>query len=679
MSPTMSHNTKTVLAAVVIVVAVAAAYSNSFTGPFIFDDVTAIQRNATIRSLRSAEVLVPPANVTLARRPLANLSFAVNYAIGRLDVLSYHVGNLLIHLLAALTLFGILRRTLLLPALRDRFGGASTGLAAAAALLWALHPLQTESVTYLVQRAESLMGLCYLLTLYAVVRGASSERPWPWYAGAAVACAVGMGAKEVIATAPIVVLLYDRAFLGGSFREAFRRRAGLYVGLAASWAVFGAMLLLYKGSGAAGFGISMVTPWQYALTQPGVILHYLRLSFWPQPLCLDYSWPFATAFTQAAPEAFALAALLAAAGWAAVRRPAAGFLGAWFFLILAPTSSVMPIKDACFEHRMYLSLAAVVAGAVIAGYALLRRLTPQAASAAVILALAVAAALGCATFRRNADYRSEVSIWDDTARKRPENSRAWSSLGEADVNASRYDEATRACDKALDLEPNFPPAYYIRGLARAGTGRLSEAIGEYDKAIALKSDFAAAYNSRGFAWAKIGQLTEAIRDYDKAIALKPDFAEAYNNRGMVYARAGRAAEAFRDYDEALKLDPDHATAYNNRGNALADAHRDSEAIEDYGRAIALKPDFAEAYNNRGGTYARSGRLAEALRDFDNAIALRPDYAGAYYNRAMLHFQRKEYALALADVKMYEKLGGRPNPAFVNSLTRAAEQGNTLAP
>jgi tetratricopeptide (TPR) repeat protein len=641
----MSHSTKTILAAVVIVVAVAAAYRNSFSGPFILDDVTAIQKNRTIRSLRSAEVLIPPANLTVARRPLANLSFAVNYAIGGLAVSSYHAVNLLIHLLAALTLFGIVRRTLLLPALRERFGDASTGLAAVVALVWALHPLQTESVTYIVQRAESLMGLCYLLTLYAVIRGASSERPRPWYAGAVVICALGIGAKEAIATAPIVVVLYDRALLSGSFREAFRRRGGLYLGLAATWAVFGAMMLLYKGSGAAGFGISMVTPWQYALTQPGVILHYLRLSFWPQPLCLDYSWPFATTFSEAAPEAIALAALLAAAAWAVVRRPAAGFLGAWFFLILAPTSSVMPIKDACFEHRMYLSLAAIVAGAVIAGYALIRRLTRQSALAAVVLALAVAVALGCATFRRNADYRTEVSIWEDTARKRPENSRAWNNLGQAYVAAARYDAAVCACNKSLDLEPNFPPAYYNRGLAYAGAGR----------------------------------LREAIRDYDQAIALKPDFAAVYNSRGITYARVGRAAEALRDYDEALKLDPDNATAYNNRGNARADAHRDSEAIADYDQAIALNPGLAEAYNNRGAAYARSARFAEALRDFDKAVALRPDYAGAYYNRAVLHSQRKEYVQALADVKMYEKLGGRPDPEFVKNLVRDADQRNTLGP
>jgi tetratricopeptide (TPR) repeat protein len=640
----MTRRTVTLLAPLAIVVAVTAAYSNSFSGPFIFDDLGAIEKNATIRSLRSVQVLVPPANVTLSRRPLANLSFAVNYAISKLALPSYHAANLLIHLLAALTLFGILRRTLLLPALRDRFGDASTGLAAAVALIWALHPLQTESVTYIVQRAESLMGLCYLLTLYALIRGASSERPRPWYAASVVACTLGMGAKEVIATAPVVLLLYDRAFLSGSFREAFRRRGGLYLGLAATWAALGAIMLLYKGSGAAGFGIGTVTPWRYALTQPGVILHYLGLSFLPQPLCLDYSWPFAATFQEAAPEAIALAVLLAAVAWAVVRRPALGFLGAWFFLILAPTSSFMPIKDACFEHRMYLSLAAVVAGAAIAGYALIRRLVRQSALsgnsatiAATVLALVVAVALGCASFRRNADYRTAVSIWEDATRKRPGNPRAWNSLGEAYGKASRYDEAIRSCDKALDLDPCYAEAYNNRGAARADANHDFDAIADYDKAIALEPDFAEAYNNRGLACAKIGRLTDAIRDYDKAIALKPDYAEAYECRAVAYAGSARLPEALRDFDKAVALDPAYADAYFDRGNALFYANRCSEAIADYDKAIALQPDCANAYNNR----------------------------------AVAHYKMKAYDEAWTDVKMVVRLGGRPNPGFLKALQKAS--------
>jgi tetratricopeptide (TPR) repeat protein len=492
----MTQRAITLLAVLTIIVAAAVAYSNSFRGPFIFDDIAAIQRNESIRNLFSAEILIPPGRITVARRPLANLSFAINYAISGLAVTSYHIGNLLIHVLAALALFGIVRRTLLLPPMRGRFGAASTGLATAVALIWAIHPLQTESVTYIVQRAESLMGLCYLLTLYAVIRSASSERPHRWHAAAVAACALGMGAKEVMATAPIVVLLYDRAFLSGSFREAFRRRKRLYFGLAATWAVLAAIMLLYEGPGAAGFGISAVAPWRYALTQPGVLLHYLRLTFWPQPLCLDYAWPLTTEFWQIVPQTLALAALLAATAWALVRQPALGFLGAWFFLILAPTSSVMPIDDACFEHRMYLSLAAPVAAAAVAAYAAAERLLrrPKESQQArrrrvfgilALPALCAAAGLGMLTFQRNAQYRSRFSIWEDVTRNRPKNPRGWSNLGLAYADAGRFDDAFREYDEALKLNPDYPKASNDPGNARSDDAHNSEAGREYNKASAF--------------------------------------------------------------------------------------------------------------------------------------------------------------------------------------------------
>ena len=286
----------TALACATILAAGIAAWSNSFNGPFIFDDLSAIQNNPTIRHFPGWMNFLPPPATAISRRPVVNLTLAVNYAISDLDVRGFHAGNLLIHLLAALLLFGIVRRTLLAPSLRERFGRAASSLAMAVALIWAVHPLLTESVTYLTQRTECLMGLFFLLTLYAAIRGASSVHPWRWYAAAVAACALGMASKEVMAIAPIVVLLYDRCFLSGSFREALRSRWPLYLGLAATWAILCALLIAYPWGAAtgAGFGLAEAGPWEYARTQPGVILNYLRLSFWPDSLCLVYFWPIAT-------------------------------------------------------------------------------------------------------------------------------------------------------------------------------------------------------------------------------------------------------------------------------------------------------------------------------------------------------------------------------------------------
>ena len=229
-----------------------------------------------------------------------------------------------------------MRWTLLLPPLAARFGPASTGLALAVALVWALHPLQTNSVTYIVQRAEALVGLFYLLTLYCFVRGATSARGSAWYAAAVAACALGMASKEVMVSAPLVALLYDRLFISGSFKEGLRRRWGWYLALAATWAILGLLVYLSLGrGGSAGFGLGM-TAWEYARTQFGCIIHYLRLAFWPSPLVLDYGTGTVSEAADIVPYAIGVVLLLAATAVALARRPRWGFLGVWFFAILAP-------------------------------------------------------------------------------------------------------------------------------------------------------------------------------------------------------------------------------------------------------------------------------------------------------------------------------------------------------
>ena len=396
------------LAAGMIVIATLVAFSDSFCGVFVFDDYPGIINNRTLQHLWPIwGPLCPPKNhAAVDGRPLLNLSFAINYAISGENVWSYHATNLMIHVLAALLLFGIVRRTLLLPATRDTWRDAALPLAFVIGLLWALHPLQTESVTYIAQRAESLVGLFYLLTLYCFIRGASSvspllsgegpgvraagdtsantlavlhDRPHPsplpkgegtvWYVGSAAACLLGMASKEVMVSAPLVVLLYDRTFCAGSFREAWRRRRAFYLALAATWLLLGGLVLSTGNLGKTG-GTSPheFTWWSYLLTQPGVIVYYLWLSVWPVDQCLDYGWPAAKTVTGVLFPMVAVLGLLALTAWALVKRPALAFLGVSFFAVLAPTSSFLPLRQAAFEHRMYLPLAVVLTIIAMGGW-----------------------------------------------------------------------------------------------------------------------------------------------------------------------------------------------------------------------------------------------------------------------------------------------------------------------
>ena len=174
---------------------------------------------------------------------MVNLSLAINYALGGMATWGYHALNLAIHILAGLTLFGVVRRTLLQPSLLTRFGQAALSLALAVAVIWTIHPLQTEAVTYIAQRAESLMGLFYLLTVYCFIRGTESETPGIWYKLSVAACLLGMASKEVMISAPLMVLLYDRTFVGGSFRQAWERRRPLYMGLFGTWLLLGYLVV----------------------------------------------------------------------------------------------------------------------------------------------------------------------------------------------------------------------------------------------------------------------------------------------------------------------------------------------------------------------------------------------------------------------------------------------------
>src|SRR5262245_42174574 len=280
----------TLLLIAALIAVTALAYSNAFSSPFVFDDGSAVVDNLTIRSLTPiSRTLSGPIQSSTAGRPLINLSFALNYAAGGLDPNGYHAVNLLLHILAGLTLFGIVRRTLRNASQRpdlqylSRF---SDLFAFSCALIWLLHPLQSEMVDYVTQRTESSMGLAYLLTLYAFIRGTTSDRRPLWYGLAILSCWVGALCKESIVTAPLMVFLYDAVFCSESFLKPLQRRGALYAGLAASWIVV-ALIAGGARSHSAGFS-SGVSPWTYLLNQAPLLVRYLKMTVWPTGLVADY-------------------------------------------------------------------------------------------------------------------------------------------------------------------------------------------------------------------------------------------------------------------------------------------------------------------------------------------------------------------------------------------------------
>ncbi|MDE3083758.1 MAG: tetratricopeptide repeat protein [Verrucomicrobiota bacterium] len=651
--------------ALVLVVAGLAAYRNSFSGPFIYDDLPSIRDNPTIRHLWPIwPVLSPPHGITTDGRPLLNFSFAVNYALGGDNPWGYHALNLAIHMLAGLALFGLVRRTLEKLDVRDQGSDvrklkleAENNLASAfcIALLWTLHPLQTEAVTYVVQRAESLMGLFYLLTLYCFARYASeaegqrreargqkkfrftlpdirhptsdirhvSSCLWP--IASCLACLLGMASKEVMVSAPLMVLLYDRTFVAGTFRDAWNRRRRFYIALASTWLLLG-YLVIRAGAdrgGTAGFDVG-VAWWAYWLTQFKAIAHYLWLTAWPHPLVFEYGTYWVKHAAEILPYAPVVVLLVIGTVIALWRRPVLGFLGVWFFAILAPTSLVPGPTQMIVEHRMYLPLAAVIALAV-GGIHALGRLR------SIVVFAAIAVVIGLLTERRNRDYRSDLAIWSDTVAKRPNNAIAHYNLGTALFDAGRFAEAISHFQEAMRLKADYLLVRNNIGNALFRLGRAKEAIDQYQELLRLKPDDAAAHENLGNTFLQMGRMDEAVGQYEEVLKLKPGSAEAHDSLGNALLLSGRMEEAMNRYQEALRLEPDSAKIHYDFGTALARTGRQAEAVGQYQEALRLKPTLVAAHNNLGAILVQMGRMDEAVEQYQEALRLKPDYIGAHFN------------------------------------------------
>jgi tetratricopeptide (TPR) repeat protein len=566
----------------------------------IFDDGPAIPDNASIRRLWPlTTVLWPPeqGGKTTDGRPLVNLSIAVNYAISGLDVWSYHAFNLVVHMAAALALFGLVRRTLLLPRFRERFAKHATALALAIALIWGLHPLQTESVTYIIQRAESMAGLAYLTTLYCVARSEAGEQRRRWQIAAFLACLAGMATKEVVVTAPVVVFLYLWVFVFGSWRETLSQRWRFLAALASTWFLLAALVLALEGrGGSAGFE-SKQTVAEYAIMQLAVVVYYLKLCFSPRPLVLDYGARIVSDRNQLLTCGVIIFLMVAGTLWALRRQPWIGFLGSAFFLILSPSSSVVPVlTQTLAEHRMYLPLAPVVTLTVILcflGLERLRRTLPAEASQglaarflpALVLAFA-ALLLGGQTWLRNLDYRTALSIWKDTVDKQPFNMRAHLNVARKYAEVGDLEAALRHAQRAIELAPQGE-TYVERGIVYLQMQDFERARADFDQAIELNARAWSAYFARGTLYFELQEWDKALADFNQTIELRPNFAKAYQNRGVVHRRLGRPTEAVADFDRALQLDAALTVSYRNRALALASLNRLSEARADVGRFLQL--------------------------------------------------------------------------------------------
>lgn len=620
------------VAPILIVAVVAAAYCNSLTNSFIFDDYSSIVRNPNIQQLLplSKSMNAPP-GTGASGRPITALSLAVNYAISGLNPVGFHLFNIGAHACAALALYGLVRRTLCMPSITESLREIATPLATAVALLWAAHPLQTSAINHVVYRNEVLMGMFYLLTLYCASRGIAGGSPL-WYVATWVACALGMGSKEAMVSAPIAVLLYDYAF--GDRTSGGKHRWWLYLGLAATWGVLAAAMHSGDRGETVGLG-GRISSFHYALTELGVIAQYLRFAFWPYPLVIDYQdWPVANSIADVGPGGFLVVLLAGFAIWLFIRNPRLGFPAALFFMVLAPTSSFIPLAGAIVgEHRMYLPLAAVTVYVVLAvGIWFLRKPRSGEAPAAssgirsmgpIIAMMPVVAALAATTFLRNTAFRTEITFYRDVVAKRPLNARAHYNLGSALAENKQLDEAVEPMRSAWRLDPTRLNLLEDLVNTLSALGRMNEAADALADGAAHFPRNAQIQLATARSLLSQKRAVDAITYYRAYLELNHDDIAIWNELGQTCLQLARLDDAKICFERVLNQQPRNWIAIGNLAGIAAQQARPDDALRLYDEALAIQPKNVELLYGRIGALSLARRWPEVVREFEALLESNP--------------------------------------------------------
>ncbi|MEY4673931.1 MAG: hypothetical protein RL148_1715 [Planctomycetota bacterium] len=607
----------TVLPLLVVVGAGLATWWEVPTFGFKFDDSPAIELNVPLIDGNWWDAALSPPHQPLANRPVACLSLAACFSLFGFGTVSPHLGNLVVHLLNGMLLFLLARGSLRAPNLAARTDSAgATCLALVLALVWVVHPLCTDSVAYATQRSTLLASGFLLLALYATLRAHGSAHAGRWQLLAVAAMALGMGSKEDLVAGPVLVLLYQRAFLLPDW-AALRTQRRFLLAMASTWLVLGACVALGPVNHTVGYSTHQgVTAWQWLLTQAGVLAHYVQLALWPDVLRGAYSNAVVKELGPALLPGLFVLSLLAATAWCWLRRPTLhwlAFLGALFFLWLAPTSTVMPIvTELVAERRMYLPMLFLVVPVVVGTRWLLHRTARGAAGwLGGVLAAVFVAVLAVQARDHAGTYASEATFWKDAYAKRNPDDRGplaaqiLTNLGTVLLEEKREAEAFPLFDLAVQCEfanhadrTNWATSLHMRG-------RTEDAIVELEKVVAFAPWHADALGAlgtclliqvdKGGKGAADPRFARAVDVLTKAAELQPRRGMYWNSLGSAHARAGRLAEAIAAFQRAVQLPFDRIHPYLSLDDLLRKAGRGSEADAMWEQLLRERPEELEAH------------------------------------------------------------------------------------
>lgn len=596
-------------------------YSNTLESPFVLDDHADIRDNESIRLTRlDLKGLARAGFETLTSGPLpmrcvAQISFALNYYFHDYDVTGFHVVNILIHCLTAVFLCLFVETTMSIPSVQRLYGHPRL-VPIFTALIWLANPIQTQSVTYIGQRMNSMAAMFYIMSFFFYARARSAtggSQKWALYFFCALSGLLGLGCKEITATLPFFILLYEWSFIQGADTGWLRRHRILLSTLAGVTAL-AAVVFWHKHLReiiAVSYPLREFTLIQRLLTEFRVVIYYLSLLAFPHPsrLNLDHDFPLSCSLFSPITTLFAImtvAGLLGLAGYSIKRNPLLSFCIFWYFGNLVIESSVIPL-EIMFEHRAYLPTMLVVFFAVACACKYLRR----PALISILSFLVAVSALW--TYQRNEAWKSDTVIWLDCVKKSPNKPRPHNNLGQILMRDGALTEAVGSFRKALELDPEYHTAHYNMAKALMDLGRVPEAVRHYNAALRIKPDFAEAHNNLAGIYEQHGMLTDAERHCKEALRIDPELAEAHVTLGNILTKQGDVDGAFGHYYEALRKDPEQAEAHNNLGNLFLKRGAREKAIAHYREALRMDSTLTQVYFNMANAFIQDGRLDEALK------------------------------------------------------------------
>lgn len=583
-------------------------YANSLKGQFLWDDEVLVQYNPYIKGWAHLPGIFTSRLGSTAKeggafyRPVQTFTYLLDYSFWRLDVVGYHAMNMVLHILAALSLYGLVQALF-----------QNGRLSLLTALLFVTHPIHTEAVSYISGRADSLAALFMLLSYILYMRHHEQR------GAVALGCmtagyVLALLSKEMSLVLPLLILLFHYAFRKPIDKKAFAVLSAVTIGY-----VLWRLLVVGTGNIAEGAVPTLLE------RLPGVFValtNYFRLLLFPFDLHMEYGgilFPFTE--PKAVIGVVLCGLLLVYVFRKKGQDPFLFFAAGWFFVALLPSSNLFfPINAYMAEHWLYLpsiGFFLVTARFLVSGSEN-KRLRPF----AVGIAVALLVFYSVLTVRQNRCWNNGIDFYKRMLRYAPDSSRLYNNLAKAYHDAGKEDELIELLKSAIQLQPENALAHNNLGNAYKGSGKYKEAVRSYQRAIEIDPRHAGPYYNLSTIYADVeGRKEDAIALLNKAIELSPHFSKSYNKLGLIYLEQGDKDKAIALLTRALKLNPDDPEIYHNFGYIYVQTGDTGKAKAMYHKAVEADPDYVEAYHDLAIIYFSEGQYRLAIEYCDKAVSM----------------------------------------------------------